>query len=135
LARYYNKLYALRNTKRDECNIAGKPIRFQGIGLNINQCWSPRWVALSVLPDSFKQFVSQEIDAAFEDREVKLFYNQEAKIGEQLDQFKNGLNIFKFEKKHLTLWQDHITIYDKARGTDITTLHPKYKELLEYDRS
>lgn len=135
LARYYNKLYALRNSKKVECNLAGKPVRFQGIGLNINQCWSPRWVALSVLPDSFKQFVSQEIEAAFEDREVQLFYNQEPKIGQQLDQFQNGLNIFKFEKKHLTLWQDHITIYDKARGTDITTLHPKYKELLEYDRS
>lgn len=135
LARYYNKLYSIRNAKRDECILNNKPIRFQGIGLNINQCWSPRWVALSVLPDSFKQFVSQEIEAAFQDREVQLFLKQEAKISQQLDQFQIGLDIFKFDRKHLTLWQDHITIYDKARGTDITTLHPKYKELLDYDRS
>ena len=88
-----------------------------------------------MLPDSFKEFVSEEIKVALAHPDVIEFATKDPRNTKHLAQFQTGLDVFTYDKKHLTLWQDHITIYDKARGTDITTLHPKYKELLEYDRS
>ena len=69
--------------------------------------------------------------------EIKKEYNPQpkTKLWTTFEQLEVGLKQFPFNKKHLTLWQNHITIYDKARGTDITQLHTKYNELLNYDRS
>ena len=136
LAKYYLELYDIRRAKALTALESGPDNRsnFRGIGLTINQCWSPRWVALSVLPDSFKEFVSEEIKVALAHPDVIEFATKDPRNPKHLAQFQTGLDIFTYSKKHLTLWQDHITIYDRARGTDITQLHPKYKELLTYGR-
>ena len=99
--------------------------------LYVNQCYSPRWQSLSVVPDKWKKEVLKDV------LEIKKEYNPQpkTKLWTTFEQLEVGLKQFSFNKKHLTLWQNHITIYDKARGTDITQLHTKYNELLNYDRS
>jgi hypothetical protein len=98
--------------------------------LHVNQCYAPSWQSLSVVPDEWKQEILQDVLA------MRKQYDPQpgTKLWVTFDQLEVGLK-FKFNKKHLTLWQDHVRIYDNARGTDITTLHPKYNELLNYDRS
>ena len=94
-----------------------------------------------MLPPEFKDYVREQITIALNDPEVKKLESvcrTSGKYGNIIpafSKFEVGLSSFKYDKKSLRLWQDHIQIYDRARGTDITELHPKYKELLEYDRS
>lgn len=130
LANLYNKII--------EKKYSG-PGNLKGIGFTLNQCYSPRWVSLHVLPPEYKDYIKEQIQIAFKDPEVvKLTeYCKKYRLGivDTFSKFETGLDIFKYEKKYLHLWQDHIIIYDKARGSDITSLHPKYKELLKHDRS
>ena len=98
--------------------------------LHVNQCYAPSWQSLSVVPDEWKQEILQDVLA------MRKQYDPQpgTKLWVTFDQLEVGLK-FKFNKKHLTLWQDHVRIYHNARGTEMTTLHPKYNELLNYDRS
>ena len=101
----------------------------------VNQCWTPKWVALSVIPEEHKDEIRQGIlNLRDHNASVREAIKTNPKMAVAVDDFLVGLDMFKFDPKHLTLFQNHITIYDKARKTDITQLHPRYKELLEYDR-
>jgi len=99
--------------------------------LHVNQCYGPTWQSLTVVPDAWKEQIKADV------AEMRKQYDPQpgTKLWTTFEQLEVGLTQFKFKKDDLTLWQDHVTIYDKARGTDITTLHPKYVELLNYDRS
>lgn len=117
------------------------PSRFKGISFTVNQCYAPLWVSLHVLPPEFKDYVREQIKIALDHPRVKELRDvcsntsKYQNIMPAFDKFEVGLAAFEYKKRSLRLWQDHIEIYDRARGSDITQLHPKYKELLEYDRS
>lgn len=115
------------------------PGNLKGIGFTLNQCYTPRWVSLHVLPPEYKLYIKEQIKIALADPEVlklhKFCQRYNFSIMNSFDKFETGLDIFDYQKKYLHLWQDHIIIYDRARGSNITSLHPKYKELLKHDRS
>jgi hypothetical protein len=113
----------------------GKGIKNERAGaecnLFVNQCYAPKWQSLSVVPDAWKQKVLKDLLKIRKEYDPK----PNTKLWTTFEQLAVGLKQFPFDKNHLTLWQNHVKIYDMARGTDITKLHPKYSELLNYDRS
>ncbi len=123
-------VYWVQNFKYDGVGIKNKS---QGTaGITTNQCWTPKWVALSVLPEEFKTQIYRDLEYVISLPRTEEILATNTKMQVAVDALVTGLRIFKFDRNHLTLFQNSITIYDKARGTDITTLHPKYKELLEH---
>lgn len=91
--------------------------------LTINQCQTPHFQNLSVIPPEYRQEIYDTIED-LRSKHLKWKY--------VFDNLKFGLDWFQFDPKNLKMWQEYTLKMDAYKKTDITTLHPRYKDLLNY---
>ena len=96
---------------------------FNNAKLNINQCQTPSFQSLSIIPNRYKE----EINKTINDLE-----KQFPKHSYVFDKLKFGINTYQFDYSLLKVWQDITKKIDSYKNIDITTLDNRYKELLEY---
>jgi len=92
--------------------------------IHMNQCQKPAWQNLSIIPNEFRSEIYKDIE------DLKLKYPKYLKMFQAM---KFGLDNYAFNKDNLKIWQDITPKTDAYRKTDITKLHPRFKDLMDYN--
>ena len=90
----------------------------------------PNGLTFGALPNKFRDIVVNdlvEIQNSFKDHSNERLQNNISSMIKYVNEFE------KYDYKKLKMFKLKIITFDKAKKTDITTLHPLYKELLEYE--
>lgn len=90
----------------------------------LNQCQTPAFQNLSIIPTEYRDEIYEQIEI------LKPKYSRHHKI---FDQMKFGLDWFEFDPKNLKTWQETNPRMDAYKKVDITTLHPRFKDLMNYN--
>ena len=96
---------------------------FPKSSLTINQCQKPDFQNLSVIPTEYRKEIYDTIES------IRPKYPHWKYV---FDELKFGLDWFQFDPKNLKQWQEFTLKTDAYKKTDITKLHPRYKDLLNY---
>ena len=89
----------------------------------INQCQTPVFQNLSIIPTEYRQEIYDTIEY------IRPKYPHWNYV---FDELKFGLDWFQFDPKNLKQWQEITPKIDAYKKVDIKTLHPRYTDLLNY---
>lgn len=99
-------------------------------GITMLAITGPNGLTFGALPNKFRDIVVNdlvEIQNSFKDHSNERLQNNISSMIKYVNEFE------KYDYKKLKMFKLKIITFDKAKKTDITTLHPLYKELLEYE--
>jgi len=92
--------------------------------ITINQCQTPAFQNLSIIPEEYRAEIYENISM------IEQRYPDYAYI---FDEMRFGLDWFKFDPNNLRKWQELNPKMDAYKKIDITTLHPRFKDLMNYN--
>lgn len=93
--------------------------------VNINQCQTPQFQNLSIIPDEYRKEIYNDIEYLRSQYTKKYAYI--------FNNLKFGLDNYKFNPKNLKDWQELNPKMDAYKKVDILKLHPRFKDLMDYN--
>lgn len=90
----------------------------------INQCQTPAFQNLSIIPTEYRQEIYETIEC------LRLEYPHWNYV---FDELKFGLDWFEFNPENLKQWQETNPKMDAYKKINILDLHPRFKDLMNYN--
>lgn len=90
----------------------------------INQCQTPYFQNLSIIPNEYRQEIYENIN------KLEKQYTEYSYIFKDM---RFGLDNFSFESKNLQTWQHLNPKMDAYKKISILNLHPRFRDLLNYN--
>jgi len=95
--------------------------------IHVNQAQNPIWQNLSIIPPEYRDDIYENIERY---RSQDRYAHQRERC---MDQLIFGLDNFQFNPENLRTWQELNPKMDAYKKVDITTLHPRFKDLMNYN--
>ena len=90
---------------------------------------SPAGLTFSSLPPKYREIVISDLL----DIQNQFKNHDNPKLKNNIDELITNMNYEKYDYEMLLRGKRKIAILDKAKKTDLRSLHPLYKELLDYE--